>query len=118
MCIRDSHGHGGEPAEVGAEPGLVEGAAGQRAGRGQRPGAELPAVRVDEHPRSEGPQDQAGQARGPVELRVRGVEQLPDPVQPESVDVLGGHPAAGIVGRLQNGDRDPCRDQVVCRRES
>lgn len=111
-------GQGGEPAEGGAEPRLVEGAAGQGAGGGEGPGPQLPAVGVDQDPGREGAQGQGGEAGCPAEFRVRGVEQLPDPVQPEPVCRDGGHPAAGVAGGLQDGDRDPRCDQVVRGRES
>lgn len=111
-------GQGGEPAEGGADPGLVEGAAGQGPGRGEDPDPQLFPVGVDEDARCEGAQGQGPQARGAFELRVRGVEQLADPVEPEPVDGLGGHPPAGVVRGFQDGDRDSGGDQVLRCRES
>lgn len=111
-------GQGGQPPEGGAEARLVEGAAGEGAGGGEGSGPELFAVGVDQDPGREGPQREVLEAGGAFELRVRGVEQLADPVQPEPVGRNGGHPAAGVARGLQDGDRDPRCDQVVRGRES
>jgi hypothetical protein len=76
------------------------------------------AVAVEEDARGEGAQHQGVEARGQAQFGVRGGQELPDPVEPEPVDLLGRHTAAHVRGGLQDYGRYSCADQPMRRGES
>jgi hypothetical protein len=73
---------------------------------------------VHQDTRREGTQDELVEARGQPQFGIRRGQQLSDPVEPETVDLLGRHPAADVRGGLQDRGRYSCAGQPMGRRES
>ncbi|BFO20873.1 hypothetical protein SHKM778_72610 [Streptomyces sp. KM77-8] len=78
----------------------------------------VPPVAVQQDAGRERAQDQPVEARVRPQFGIRRGQQPSDPVEPEAVDLLGGHPAAHLMGGLQNHRGDSCAGQSSCGGES
>ncbi|PSK43558.1 hypothetical protein B0E38_07815 [Streptomyces sp. 111WW2] len=76
------------------------------------------ALAVQQDPGGEGQQRETVEPGGAAQFGIRRGQQLSDSVEPETVDLLGGHPAAHRMGGLQDRGRHSCAGQPLRRGES
>ncbi len=78
----------------------------------------VPPLAVQQDPGGERQQREAVEPGGAAQFGTGRGQQLSDSVEPETVDLLGGHPTAHRMGGLQDRGRHSCAGQPFRRGES